>query len=131
MRKKSPDREWMVKLLALWKPDDEIFAKSYRYTPPKKVVVADYEFKNEDGFFDELPPLTENEIRNSRRLRIPKVDRLRMKLQSLQSRKDEFAEYEAKLKAKLQEAEDDEEDPLDEFMVDDDEEEEVKEPQPA
>ena len=46
MKKKPADREWMVKLLAVWCPDDEIFNKDYVWRRPKKPVSTQIEYSN-------------------------------------------------------------------------------------
>ena len=97
MRKKTADSEWMVKLLALWSPADEIFNKDYVWHRPKKQTNTQIEYTNADNFWSGLPELSEAEIRGSRRLRIPKAERLRLKMQGVQARRQELEEYEARL----------------------------------
>ena len=53
MQKNPPNTEWIIKLVAMWMPEDEIFKKSYKYVRPKTVEEEEDEYlSNEDGFFD-------------------------------------------------------------------------------
>jgi hypothetical protein len=83
MKVRSPDREWLLKLLALWMPDDEIFKTDYFYVKVKKITTAEVVYDNEDGFWDKLPDLSEKEIRGMNRLKVPKAERLALKLAAL------------------------------------------------
>ena len=61
------------------------------------------EFDNTDDFFRKLAPLTEKQIRNSNRLRLPKGIRFELQLQKLEQRKKDTAAYEKVLLAKISE----------------------------
>ena len=73
----------MVNLLGIWKPDDEIFNAGYKYSKPGQVSV-EAQFDNTGNFFQLLAPLTEKQIRNSNRLRLPKGMRLDLQLRKLE-----------------------------------------------
>ena len=57
MKDHMPDVAWLIILLGIWAPNDEIFAPNYRYVKEKDVIEAEYD--NADGFWTELAPLTE------------------------------------------------------------------------
>ena len=57
LKKRESDRQWLIDLLAIYKPSDEIFKKSYKYVRPREDV--EILLDNEDGFFDDLPELDE------------------------------------------------------------------------
>ena len=86
-----------MKVVALWMPNDEIFEKDYFYVKVKKSTTAEVMYDNEDGFWDALPDLSEKEIRGMNRLKVPKAERLAVKLAALKARKVSMAEQEAKL----------------------------------
>ena len=77
-----PDVAWMVALLAIWSPDDEIFEFNYRYVRQRDVIEA--EFDNDEEFFTSMPTLTEKEIRRSNRIRIPLKMRQELELKRLE-----------------------------------------------
>ena len=53
MHKNPPNTGWLLKLVGMWIPEDEIFKKSYKYVRPKLVEDEEDEYlSNEDGFFD-------------------------------------------------------------------------------
>ena len=61
MKDHHPDVNWLVNVLAIWVPDDEIFQMNYKYVKQRDVVQL--EFDNQDNFWELLPSLTEKEIR--------------------------------------------------------------------
>ena len=69
MQDHLPDVAWMIALLAIWNPDDEIFEFDYRYVRENDVIEA--EFDNDADFFTSMPPLSEKDIRRKNRIRIP------------------------------------------------------------
>ena len=71
MLERYPNKKWLVKLLGIHKPDDEIFQDGYRYVKPRSAPI-EAQFDNSDNFFKTMAPLTEKEIRNTNRLRLPK-----------------------------------------------------------
>ena len=74
--KKSADKAWLLKLLWCFDRDSEVFGKGYRYVRPKdKLNPARLEvFGNQDGFFDDLPPLQPHEMKG-RQMRMSKSDK--------------------------------------------------------
>ena len=73
MKKTPPDTRWLIKWVGYFMPEDEIFKKSYKYVRPKKVVEVEEEyFSNDDGLFDDLPPLDDKVIKKTNRLRMTK-----------------------------------------------------------
>ena len=69
MENHQPDVAWLVTLLGIWSPDDEIFELNYKYVKQRDVIEA--EFDDEDGFYSSMPPLTEKQLRKTNRIRIP------------------------------------------------------------
>lgn len=57
MEDHPPDVNWLINVLAIWSPDDEIFEMNYKYVKQRDVV--ELEFDNSDNFWDLLAPLTE------------------------------------------------------------------------
>ena len=101
MKKRPPNAAWLVLVYAQWVPEDEIFQKSYRYVRKKKSSQV-IEINNADNFFDDLPQLTDAEIKKSNRLMLPKKARVAMKLDAIQKRKQEIIAYENSLANQLQ-----------------------------
>ena len=69
MTEHLPDVQWLVILLGIWAPDDEIFEPNYRFVRRRDLI--ELEFDNSDNFYTQMPPLTEREIRRQNRIRIP------------------------------------------------------------
>ena len=65
----QPDVQWLVAMVGIWAPDDEIFEPHYKFVRQRDVI--DLELPNEDNFWTNMPPLTEKEIRRKNRVRIP------------------------------------------------------------
>ena len=86
MEDHMPDTAWLLTLLGIFCPDDEIFAKSYRYVPQKKSTL-EITFDNSDAFYENLPPLTEKEIRSTNRIRLSQDQRNQLMLNRLEERK--------------------------------------------
>ena len=53
IRKKPPQFNWMLLMLATLEPNHEIFAKNYQN--PKKTVAEEQLVDGYDGFYDDLP----------------------------------------------------------------------------
>ena len=49
----QPDVEFLVILMGIWSPNDEIFELNYKFVREKETVEA--EFDNEDGFWSSMP----------------------------------------------------------------------------
>ena len=80
LQEREANSEWYCTLLAIFDPDNEIFAKSWRYIRPKLVPEAQVVFENDDDLFTDLPPLTEKEVRSTKRLRVPKEQKAAIRL---------------------------------------------------
>ena len=98
----QPDVKWLVELLAIWSPNDEIFEPNYRFVRQREVI--ELELPNEDNFWTNMPPLTEKEIRRQNRVRIPIELRHELALKKLELKKKHLAEYELKLHMQIQNA---------------------------
>ena len=59
VRKKSADKDWLLKLLWCFDRGSPVFKKSYRYVRPKNRLNPERieVFGNDDGFFNGLPLL--------------------------------------------------------------------------
>ena len=77
MKTAPPDVAWLLKVVSKFCPDDEIFKKNYKYVKPKPIALVP-NFSNDDGLFNDLPLLTEGEIRKTNRLRVPKATRIEL-----------------------------------------------------
>ena len=64
-----PDVKWLVDLVAIFAPHDEIFEPNYKFVRQRDVI--ELELANEDNFWTNMPQLTEKEIRRQNRVRIP------------------------------------------------------------
>lgn len=91
MIKHPGDTEWLVNFLAIADEDDEIFDRKYKYVRPKSKI-AEVMFDNTDGFWNDLPPLTERQIKSSNRLRLSKEQRFEQALDKLSRQKSALIE---------------------------------------
>ena len=71
LKEKSADIDFYVTLLSIWNPEDEIFAKNYRFIR-EKVIEPFPDFDNDDNLWDNLPELSEQQMRKTKRMRLPK-----------------------------------------------------------
>ena len=57
IKKKQPDTEWLLLLVGIFMPEDEIFRKSFKWVKPKREQEEEGEdmLSNDDGFYDDLP----------------------------------------------------------------------------
>ena len=76
VQKKSADKSWLLKLLYYFDPECEVFSKGYRYVRPRNKLHPERMevFGNDDGFWNDLPPLQPNEMRG-RQMRMSKQDK--------------------------------------------------------
>ena len=74
-------------------PEHEVFNKRYRYRRPATAVQVDHmaHIANENGFFDDLPELSMNELKQ-RQLRLPKKVRQQLQLEKLRAQKEQAEE---------------------------------------
>ena len=72
-------------LLSCFAPADEIFDKAFKYVRPQAVSL-DPLINNEDGLFENLPELTEKQIRTTNRMRLPMEMTLQLKMEKLERR---------------------------------------------
>ena len=92
--KKSADTAFLVQVLHLVNPNDEIFARDYLYVKPiKEATLANFPLiDNSDGFFDNLPLLKNKGPRSHHQLRLTKKQRDVMKLKLYELRQAELAQ---------------------------------------
>ena len=83
LRKRSADTTWLVSILGVFSPDDEIFAKNYKYQRPR-AEQATIMVDNADGLINGLPMLEEKELRSCNRLRMPKTSALNLKIKRME-----------------------------------------------
>ena len=83
MSKKTADTGFLVQVLHLVNENDEIFRRDYVYMKPRraKAVAALPLVDNFDGFYDNLPMLSEKARNGKGQLRMTKAQRAAMKLQ--------------------------------------------------
>ena len=101
LRLRPANVDWYIVLLSYFKGDDEIFHKNYRYVREVEVPLEPT-INNSDGLFTNLPLLTEQEIRGSNRMRLPKELNLQTKLAKLDHRQQKMNAYREELEQKLQ-----------------------------
>ena len=71
LRLRPANVDWYISLLSYFNPTDEIFEKNYKYVREQNVQLEPA-INNNDGLFNNLPLLTEQEVRKSNRMRLPK-----------------------------------------------------------
>ena len=98
----QPDIQWLVHMVGIWKPDDEIFEPNYKFVRQRDVI--ELELPNEDQFWTSMPPLTEKEIRRQNRVRIPAELRHELALRKLEQKKKQLDEYELRLHMQIKNA---------------------------
>ena len=101
LRLRRANVEWYVALIAYFNPNDEIFDKAYRYVRQREVPLEPM-IGNHDNLFDNLPPLTEKEMRSTNRMRMPKELNLHVKMQKLERRQAQMEQYKIDLEQKMQ-----------------------------
>ena len=74
--KKSADKDWLLKVLWYFDSGCEVFTKGYRYVRPRNKLIPERMevFGNDDGFWNDLPPLQPNEMKG-RQMRMSKKDK--------------------------------------------------------
>ena len=102
LTRRSAETKWPILLMSIWAPNDEIFKKDYVWVNPKAIPI-EYQYDNDDRLFDDLPRLSDKDIRRHNRLRIPKEDRIRLKLKKLALRRAELDAYEERLTLEVEE----------------------------
>ena len=81
----KPDVNWLIILVSIVNPDDEIFEPHYKYIRERKIIEP--MFDNSDGLFSNMPMLTEKEIRRFNRIRIPREMRFELRKEKLEMKK--------------------------------------------
>ena len=97
---KPANVDFLVLVIGVFKPDEEIFTKSYVWKRPVPVQFQQT-YDNADGIFTGLPHLPAAVIRRTNRLRVPKEKSLELKLLKVQQRQEELAVYQSKLQAEM------------------------------
>lgn len=100
LRLRQANTEWYVALLSYFNPEDEIFSKSYKYVRQRDVPLEPI-ISNSDGLFDNLPPLTEQQMRSTNRMRMPKELNLHVKMDKLVRRQQQMEAYKVDLEQKM------------------------------
>ncbi len=77
--------EWLVILVGIVNPDDEVFETQYKYIRERNVIEVSYD--NNDNFWTSMAPLSEKEIRRMNRIRMPKEMRLEFRKEKLAMKK--------------------------------------------
>ena len=79
LRLRPANVDWYIALLSFFCPEDPIFAKNYKYVRESEMPVEPM-INNDDGLFTDLPELTEQEMRKTNRMRLPKQLSLDLRL---------------------------------------------------
>ena len=76
LQKKGADKDWLLKVLWCFDSDSVVFSKGYRYERPRNKLHPERMevFGNDDGFWDDFPPLLPNEMKG-RQMRMSKQDK--------------------------------------------------------
>ena len=106
MEKYKPDSAWLLAVLSVMSPDNEIFKKGYRPPPRKNPAqpLADMQINNHDDLFTGLPTLSRKELlRGRNNIFLTKEEKIQAKLQAKMLRAQAIQESIAKQQAKLEE----------------------------
>ena len=106
LKKKSADKAWLLLCPWVLKEDCLVFDKSYRYVKPRQLNQPDTIrlIENEDGFFDNLPPLLPHE-RKGRLMCMSKADKQYVKMQVYEARQRDLEQKMARLRQEMQQDE--------------------------
>ena len=96
MRMKPPDSAWLIDVISVFNPSDEIFNPNYYFFPTKPDVVI-RTFDNSDGLLIGAMPLSCKEIRKTNRMRMPREEKLALKLERAKKAKLKYAELEKRI----------------------------------
>ena len=99
LEKREANAQWLIDLIAIFKPEDEIFERGYKYVKPREEL--DLYLDNEDGFFDNLAPLNEQYIRKHNRLQMPKKERANLRLRKVRAAQEKLLDLEQRLEEEL------------------------------
>ena len=106
MEKYKPDSAWLLAVLSVMSPDNEIFKKGYRPPPRKSPAqpLAEMQINNHDDLFTGLPTLSRKELlRGRNNIFLTKEEKIQAKLQAKMLRAQAIQESIAKQQAKLEE----------------------------
>ena len=117
LSKKPANVGFYLKLLSIFKPEDEIFEKKYKYSRPDTAKQS-LRVNNSDGLIDELPQLSEKEIRSKNRLRMSRSDALALKIAQSEARLEKMQMMQLQMKEQLTKIEKVEREKADELEFD-------------
>ena len=102
LKKKSADKEWLLRCLFVLDENHAVFQKNYRYVKPRTRVQPNriQLINNEDGFYDNLPPLQPNELRR-RLLRMSKADKQLLQMETYKARQHELNDKVERLRRQM------------------------------
>ena len=106
MEKYKPDSAWLLAVLSVMSPDNDIFKKGYRPPPRKNPAqpFAEMQINNHDDLFTDLPTLSRKELlRGRNNIFLTKEEKIQAKLQAKMLRAQAIQESIAKQQAKLEE----------------------------
>ena len=106
MEKYKPDSAWLLAVLSVMSPDNEIFKKGYRPPPRKNPAqpFSEMQINNHDDLFTDLPTLSRKELlRGRNNIFLTKEEKIQAKLQAKMLRAQAIQESIAKQQAKLEE----------------------------
>ena len=104
LQKKSADKAWLLRVLHHLDSGHPVFAKDYRYVRPANKLNPDRleVFHNDDGFYDDLPPLQPHELRG-RQMRLAKGDKQTLQMKMYEARQQDLKERMDRLKREMAE----------------------------
>ena len=112
MRRNTPDKQWMLGLLATLHPGHDVFQKGYR--PPARHQAnqpQQQKIPNRQGFFDNLEMLSAKELRKKSSINfLSKRERTQFQLDRIHEREQKLQLAKAKKEADLQLLDDEDDD---------------------
>ena len=92
--------QFLLTLLNIWAPEWEGFTKGYVYRRPREDPIEP-EVDNSDQLYDQLPMLSLKELRKSNRMRLPKSERLELKMAKILRAQEKLGALQAKVNQEM------------------------------
>ena len=109
LKTRSADKEWLLRCLFVLNEGHQFFQKNYRYVKPRTRVQPNniQLINNDDGFYDNLPPLQPNELKG-RLLRMSKADKQLLQMEVYKARQHELNAKVERLRKQMNEPQEEE-----------------------
>ena len=96
LRAREADVAFYLTLLAIWNPEWEGFNKDFVFRKPE-IMQFQPMVDNSDCLYENLPELPDRELKRTRRMRIPKDQRLELQMTKLKLAEQRIAKQKIKL----------------------------------